>query len=141
MKDGVEKLSEIAKHSDTLQEFNLIEVNDRDTTENDSFSKNNYITSRMYYFVIFIATNNFIKNQYNESVGENHLLQTHNYQLQGQLEKYEEMLAKMNKEYEKLLQQNTKNDQITYGLRQDFDSYKKNSEYQISSLSHQLMAS
>lgn len=51
MKDGNEKLSEIAKHSDTLRELNLIEVNDRDTTENDSFSKTNYVISRMYYLV------------------------------------------------------------------------------------------
>jgi hypothetical protein len=67
------------------------------------------------------------------------LLQTHIQQLQAQLEKYEEILAKMNKEYEKLLLQNTQNDQKTFSLNKDFDTHKINSDYKISSLSHQLM--
>lgn len=80
----------------------------------------------------------YLKLQLQESGKENYRLRAHNSHLQTQMARYEEMLSKMNSEYEKLLLQNTANDTAIFSLRKELAEVQTTSQLKINELSTQL---
>ncbi len=62
----------------------------------------------------------------------------HNTHLHNQIIRYENMLSKMNQEYEKLLFQSTDTDKIIISLRRELNDLKVGSDRKINSLDAQL---
>ena len=101
-----EKLSEIIE-----KDSNFIEIGDNEINPHDSFSRNPAILiSKFWTIKFYLASNDVVNNQpstiqlkLDEKSQENQRLVNQNGYLQQQVNKYEEMLSKMNGEYEKLL--------------------------------------
>lgn len=74
-------------------------------------------------------------------MSENQRLQSHNFQLQNQMVRYEEMLTKMNQEYEKLMYHSNKNDQIILQLKTELSDIKASTSTKIATLDSQLKVS
>ena len=63
------------------------------------------------------------------------ILSKNNNQLQTQIYKYENMLSKMNQEYEKLLIQSSENEKLVMNLKRELSNLKATSSHNITIIS------
>jgi hypothetical protein len=130
-----EKLSDIVEPPETSKNQKFIDIVDNQINDQDSFAQPKKITDTQSFGNL---AGEVLQQQLEESRRQNEYLKMQNVQLQSQTHRYEEMLSKMNHEYEKLFVHSTNTDKDILSLKNELSNNSLASEKTINSLKGQL---